>query len=116
VVEMKGTSTHEVARVIRGLVRHVPRVRPLAATAVLAAGALAAAVPLPAAAAAQSNGIGYYVLTSNGGVHNYGAPWYGSDAYKLPAGVIAAGIAADPVTGGYWILKSDGGVDAFHAP
>jgi len=34
----------KVARVIRGLVRHVLRVRPLAATAVLAAGALAAAV------------------------------------------------------------------------
>jgi hypothetical protein len=51
-------------------VRHVLRVRPLAA-----------AVPLPAAAAAQSNEIGYHVLTSNGGVHNYGAPWYGSDAY-----------------------------------
>ena len=49
-------------------------------------------------------------------MHNYGAPWYGSDAYKLPAGVTAAGIAADPVTGGYWILKSNGGVDAFNAP
>jgi peptidoglycan/xylan/chitin deacetylase (PgdA/CDA1 family) len=61
-------------------------------------------------------GLGYHVLTTNGGVHNYGAPWYGSDAYKLPAGVTGAGIAADPATGGYWILKSDGGVDAFHAP
>ena len=61
-------------------------------------------------------GLGYHVLTSNGGVHNYGAPWYGSDAGKLPAGVRAVGVAADPVTGGYWILKSDGGVDAFHAP
>jgi peptidoglycan/xylan/chitin deacetylase (PgdA/CDA1 family) len=61
-------------------------------------------------------GLGYHVLTSNGGVHNYGAPWYGSDAYRLPAGVTATGIAADPATGGYWILKSDGGVDAFNAP
>jgi peptidoglycan/xylan/chitin deacetylase (PgdA/CDA1 family) len=61
-------------------------------------------------------GLGYHVLTTNGGVHNYGTPWYGSDAYKLPAGVTAAGIAADPKTGGYWILKSDGGVDAFNAP
>src|SRR6185312_5493038 len=77
--------------------------------AVIAAGALAAAVPLPAAAAAQSNGIGYYVLTSNGGVHNYGTPWYGSDAGKLPIGMTATGFAADPATGGYWILKSDGG-------
>ena len=61
-------------------------------------------------------GLGYHVLTSNGGVHNYGAPWYGSDAGKLPAGLRAVGLAADPVTGGYWILKSNGGVDAFHAP
>jgi len=61
-------------------------------------------------------GLGYHVLTSNGGVHNYGTPWYGSDAGKLPAGVTAIGIAADPKTGGYWIAKSDGGVDAFNAP
>jgi peptidoglycan/xylan/chitin deacetylase (PgdA/CDA1 family) len=61
-------------------------------------------------------GLGYHVLTSNGGVHNYGAPWYGSAAYQLPSGVTAAGVAADPATGGYWILKSDGGVDSFHAP
>jgi len=61
-------------------------------------------------------GLGYHVLTSNGGVHNYGTPWYGSDAGKLPAGVTATGIAADPATGGYWILKSDGGVDAFGSP
>jgi hypothetical protein len=61
-------------------------------------------------------GLGYHVLTSNGGVHNYGTPWYGSDAGKLPTGVNATGITADPATGGYWILKSDGGVDAFHAP
>jgi peptidoglycan/xylan/chitin deacetylase (PgdA/CDA1 family) len=61
-------------------------------------------------------GLGYHLLTSNGGVHNYGTPWYGSDAGKLPAGVTAIGIAADPKTGGYWIAKSDGGVDAFNAP
>jgi hypothetical protein len=61
-------------------------------------------------------GLGYHVLTSNGGVHNYGTPWYGSDAGKLPAGVRATGIAADPKTGGYWIVRSNGGVDAFAAP
>jgi hypothetical protein len=31
-------------------------------------------------------GLGYHVLGPNGGVHNFGAPWYGSDAGKLPAG------------------------------
>jgi peptidoglycan/xylan/chitin deacetylase (PgdA/CDA1 family) len=59
---------------------------------------------------------GYHVLTSNGGVHNFGRMWYGSDAGKLPAGVTAVAVATDPATGGYWILKSTGGVDSFHAP
>jgi peptidoglycan/xylan/chitin deacetylase (PgdA/CDA1 family) len=60
-------------------------------------------------------GLGYDVLTSNGGVHNYGAPWYGSAAGTLPAGVTAVGLAPDPVTGGYWLLTSDGGVASFNA-
>ncbi len=59
---------------------------------------------------------GYLVLTSNGGVHNYGARFCGSSAGTLPSGVKAVGIAADPATSGYWILKSDGGVDNYNAP
>jgi hypothetical protein len=55
-------------------------------------------------------------LTSNGGVHNFGTPWHGSDAGKLPAGVTAVGLSAAPATGGYWILASTGRVDGFHAP
>jgi hypothetical protein len=58
---------------------------------------------------------GYHILTSDGGVHNFGTPWYGSDAGRLPAGVTAVGLAADPATGGYRILKSDGGVDNYNA-
>jgi peptidoglycan/xylan/chitin deacetylase (PgdA/CDA1 family) len=61
-------------------------------------------------------GLGYHVLTSDGGVHAYGTPGYGSDAGRYPAGVSAVALAADPKTGGYWILKSDGGVDNFNAP
>jgi hypothetical protein len=60
----------------------MPPVGSLAATAVLAAGALAAAISLPVAAAATDPllpGLGYHILTSNGGVQNYGTPWYGSD-------------------------------------
>jgi hypothetical protein len=60
--------------------------------------------------------VGYLVLTSNGGVHNFHAPWHGSDAGKLPSGITAIGLAVDPATGGYWILKSNGGVDNFDAP
>ena len=65
--------------------------------------------------AASPNG-GYLILTSNGGIHTFGTPWYGSDGGKLPAGVTPVGLAAAPATGGYWILKSNGGVDSFHAP
>jgi peptidoglycan/xylan/chitin deacetylase (PgdA/CDA1 family) len=59
---------------------------------------------------------GYLILTSNGGVHEFNTPWYGSANGALPAGVTAVALAADPATGGYWILKSDGGVNNYHAP
>ena len=61
-------------------------------------------------------GLGYQVLTSDGGVHNFGAAWYGSAAGTMGTGVTAVALASDPVTGGYWILKSDGGVGNYHAP
>jgi hypothetical protein len=46
--------------------------------------------------------------------HTAGPAWPGWPG--RPAGVTAAGIAADLKTGGYWIGKSNGGVDAFAAP
>ncbi len=59
---------------------------------------------------------GYLILTADGGVYKFGnATLHGSDAGKLPAGVRAVRIAADPKGSGYWILKSNGGVDAFSA-
>ena len=61
-------------------------------------------------------GRGYQILTATGGVHNFGAPWYGSATGTLPAGVTAVGLAADLTTGGYWLLKSDGGVANYNAP
>jgi hypothetical protein len=78
------------------------------------AGKLPAGQAVTGIAAAAKGG--YLVLTSNGGVHNFGARWYGSLAGKLPSGVTAAGIAAAPATGGHWILKSDGRVSEFNAP
>jgi peptidoglycan-N-acetylglucosamine deacetylase len=60
--------------------------------------------------------LGYLVTLAGGGVHNFGAPWYGSVAGQLPTGVSAAGVAGDPLTGGYWVLKSNGGVANFNAP
>ena len=35
---------------------------------------------------------------------------------RLPAGVLATGLAADPDAGGYWMGESNGAVDAFAAP
>jgi peptidoglycan/xylan/chitin deacetylase (PgdA/CDA1 family) len=61
-------------------------------------------------------GIGYLVSTPEGDIRGFGAPLFGSDLGRLPAGVTVVGLAIDPVTGGYWVLKSDGGVDNFGAP
>lgn len=55
---------------------------------------------------------GYWVLKSNGGVAGFRAPWRGSVAYKLPAGVSATAISPGR-RGGYLILTSDGGVHNF---
>ena len=59
-------------------------------------------------------GLGYHVLASGGSVSSFGAPGYGGITVR--AGVKAAGLAADPATGGYWILRSNGGVSNIHAP
>ena len=61
-------------------------------------------------------GLGYLILTSNGGVHNFGTPGTARTWASLKAGVTPAGLAADPATGGYWMLKSNGGMDNFNAP
>jgi hypothetical protein len=85
--------------------------------AVSAAAVIGSAVPALAAAnqSAATSGTGYDVLTPNGGGHNFGAPWYGSDAGKL-GNLKAVGLAEDPQSGGYWILKSDAGVSNYNAP
>jgi hypothetical protein len=54
---------------------------------------------------------GYWILTSNGGVDNFHAPWKGSLKHKVGAQVPVA-IAAPP-HGGYLILTSNGGVHKF---
>jgi peptidoglycan/xylan/chitin deacetylase (PgdA/CDA1 family) len=61
-------------------------------------------------------GLGYLILTANGGVHSFGTGWHGSDLGPGGAKGAAVAMAADPATGGYWILRSAGGVDGFSAP
>jgi len=63
---------------------------------------------VPAAAPA------YYVVESNGGVHNYGgAGFYGSKApqHHLPAPVVGGAATADG--GGYWIVTKKGNIYNF---
>jgi len=82
-------------------------------TAYAALGKEAALTPMPPGTGASD---GYDVLRANGGVDNFGAPWYGSLAGRLPSGVTATGLAVDPATGGYWVLTSNGAVSNFDAP
>ena len=80
-------------------------------------GAPPASSPAVTGVVAGANGVGYYVLRSDGEVDAYGAPGYGSPAAGvLPAGATATGIALDPSTGGYWTVSSNGTVRGFNAP
>ena len=61
------------------------------------------------------SGGGYWEVASDGGIFNYGTPFFGSQGGKhLNAPVV--GIAGDPATGGYWEVAADGGVFGFNAP
>jgi hypothetical protein len=54
---------------------------------------------------------GYWVLTSDGGVHSFGAAFHGSAAGHLSSPAI--GIASNPRRTGYWVASIDGGVYSF---
>ncbi len=58
---------------------------------------------------------GYVEVASDGGVFNYGTPFYGSRGGQ-PLNAPVVGIAADTATGGYWEVASDGGIFNYHAP
>ncbi len=67
-------------------------------------------------ATAGGSTAGYLLLTSNGGVHRFGAAAsFGGEAGNLPPHVTAVALANDHKTGGYWILSSNGAVNGFHA-
>ncbi|MHB8378614.1 MAG: hypothetical protein ACYDB2_01690 [Acidimicrobiales bacterium] len=57
------------------------------------------------ALAATANGLGYYVLQSNGAIEAYGATPHGSVAATsdLPTGAFASAMSVDPKTGGYYV-------------
>jgi N-acetylmuramoyl-L-alanine amidase len=55
---------------------------------------------------------GYWLVASDGGVFNFGAPFYGS-AGALTLSKPIVGMAATPGGGGYWLVASDGGVFSY---
>jgi alpha-tubulin suppressor-like RCC1 family protein len=66
--------------------------------------------------AATTDGEGYYLVASDGGVFTFGDARYhgstGADHLNRPI----VGMAVDPATGGYWLVASDGGIFSFDAP
>ena len=60
--------------------------------------------------AASSDGAGYWLVGSDGGIFNFGdVPFHGS-AGGLHLNAPVVGVAAMPIYGGYWLAGSDGGV------
>jgi hypothetical protein len=66
--------------------------------------------------AATSDGGGYWLVASDGGVFTFGdAKFYGSTGgLHLSAPIV--GMAALPSGGGYWLTAGDGGVFTANSP
>lgn len=62
--------------------------------------------------AMSSDGAGYWVVGTDGGVFAFGVPYYGSRGGDTDNAPMAA-IVADPLGHGYWLAAEDGGVFAF---
>jgi hypothetical protein len=60
-----------------------------------------------------ADGGGYWLVTSAGGVYNFGdAAWYGSPHHS-GISIAAVGLVADPAGGGYWVYGRGGQVTAY---
>ena len=59
--------------------------------------------------AATPNGLGYYLVASDGGIFNYGNAIFPGSAARIQLNKPVVGMAA-PVTGGYYLVASDGGI------
>jgi N-acetylmuramoyl-L-alanine amidase len=63
--------------------------------------------------AATSDGGGYWLVASDGGVFSYGDAHFFGSMGGQPLNQPIVGMAATPGGGGYWLVASDGGVFAF---
>jgi hypothetical protein len=63
--------------------------------------------------AATPDGIGYWLVASDGGIFSYGdAPFEGSTG-SIALNRPIVGMAATRDGGGYWLVASDGGIFSF---
>jgi hypothetical protein len=63
--------------------------------------------------AAFPNGLGYWVVATDGGVFAYGDATFEGSAGGIHLNAPVVGMAATPDGGGYWLVASDGGVFAY---
>jgi hypothetical protein len=64
----------------------------------------------PVAMASTSNGQGYWIVASDGGIFNYGDAGFFGSAGSVPLNKPIVGMAATHDGGGYWLVASDGGI------
>ncbi len=60
--------------------------------------------------AATSDGGGYWLVGSDGGIFNYGDASFHGSAGSLPLNKPIVGAAPTADGGGYWLVASDGGI------
>ena len=59
------------------------------------------------------DGLGYWLVASDGGVFNFGDAWYFGSTGGMKLNKPVVGMAPTPDGKGYWLLASDGGVFTF---
>jgi peptidoglycan hydrolase-like protein with peptidoglycan-binding domain len=74
------------------------------------------AMPAPVVSmAANPDGVGYWLVASNGGVFTYGAARFYGSAGDIHLNSPIVGMAAVPGGTGYWLVAKDGGVFTYGA-
>jgi len=65
--------------------------------------------------AAAPDGKGYWIVSSDGAVKNFGSAEFHGSMEGQPLNKPIVAIAADALRGGYWLVATDGGIFSFNA-
>ena len=63
--------------------------------------------------AATPDGLGYWLVASDGGIFNFGDAGFFGSAGGTPLNRPAVGVAGTPDGLGYWLAASDGGIFSY---